>query len=122
MKEEELKEQKIAKIIDPLGVTHRVNEMERIHDGPFLLDLWIVVVEKAQNLLFDLNAVMIEWEECPVVVKIALTKSSGELNKILNLLIPIRNLLCKFENSWDTQPIGIRCNNEVHCSLLQHIA
>ena len=49
MKEEELKEQKIAKIIDPLEVMHRVGEVERIHDGPFLLDLQIVVVEKAQN-------------------------------------------------------------------------
>ena len=60
IKEDELKERKIAKIIDPLGVMHRVSDVERIHDGPFLLDLQIVVVEKAQNLLLDLHDVMIE--------------------------------------------------------------
>ena len=60
MKEGELEERKMAKITDPLGVMHRVSEVERIHDGPFLLDLQIVVVEKAQNLLLDLHAVRIE--------------------------------------------------------------
>ena len=99
-----------------------VSEVKRIHNGSFLLDLQIVVVEKAQNLPIDLHAIMIEWEECSVVVKIALTKANGELDKVLNLLIPIRNLLCKFENSWDTQTIGILCNNEVHCSLVEHLA
>ena len=49
----------------------RVNEVERIHDGPFLLDLRIVVVEKAQNLLLDSHAVGIEYKQCPVVMKIA---------------------------------------------------
>jgi hypothetical protein len=60
MKEGELKDMKRAKITDPLGVMHRVNEMERIHDGPFLLGLQIVVVEKAQNLLLDLHIVRIK--------------------------------------------------------------
>jgi len=41
----------------PLGVVHRVSEVERIDDGPFLLDFQIVVVEKAQDLLLDLHAV-----------------------------------------------------------------
>ena len=60
MKEGELEERKMAKFNSPLGVMHRVSEVERIHDGPFLLDLQIVVVEKAQNLLLDLHAVRIE--------------------------------------------------------------
>jgi len=60
MKEGELKNMKMAKITDPLGVMHRVSEMERIHDGPFLLGLQIVVVEKAQNLLLDLHIVRIK--------------------------------------------------------------
>ena len=38
----------------------RVGEVERIHDGPFLLDLQVVVVEKTQDLLLDLHAVRIE--------------------------------------------------------------
>ena len=38
---------------------HRVSEVERIHDGPFLLGLQIVVVEKAQNLI-DLHIVRIK--------------------------------------------------------------
>jgi hypothetical protein len=50
----------MAKIIDPLGVMPMVSEVERIHDGPFLLDLQIVVVEKAQNLFLDLHAVKIK--------------------------------------------------------------
>ena len=29
----------MAKITDPFGVMHRVSEVERIHDGPFLLGL-----------------------------------------------------------------------------------
>jgi hypothetical protein len=45
---------------DPLGVMHRVREVERIHDGPFLLYLQIVVVEKAQDLLLDLHAVRVK--------------------------------------------------------------
>ena len=50
-----------------------MSEVERIHDGPFLLDLQIVVVEVAQDLLLDLHAVRNKKEECSVVVKIALT-------------------------------------------------
>ena len=46
MKEGELEKRKMAKNTDPLGVMHKVKEVERIHDGPFLLDLRIVVVEK----------------------------------------------------------------------------
>ena len=49
MKEEELEERKMAKITDLLGVMHMMSEVERIQDGSFLLDLQIVVVEKAQN-------------------------------------------------------------------------
>ena len=60
MKEGELKREKWAKITNPLGVMDRVSEVERINDGPFLLDLQIVVVEKAQDLLLDLHAVKIE--------------------------------------------------------------
>jgi hypothetical protein len=60
MKEENLKRGKMAKITDPLGVMPMVSEVERIHDGPFLLDLQIVVVEKAQNLFLDLHAVKIK--------------------------------------------------------------
>jgi len=55
-----LKRGKIANIIDPLGVMHMVSEVERIHNGPFLLDLQIVVVEKTQDLLLDLHAVKIK--------------------------------------------------------------
>jgi hypothetical protein len=44
MKEKELEEREIATITDPLGVIYRVSEVERINDGPFLLDLQIVVV------------------------------------------------------------------------------
>ena len=39
---------------------HKVSEVERIHDGPFLLGLQIVVVEKTQNLLLDLHIIMIK--------------------------------------------------------------
>jgi hypothetical protein len=46
----------MTRIIDPLRGMHRVSEVERIDDGPFLLDLKIVVVEKAQDLLLDLHA------------------------------------------------------------------
>jgi hypothetical protein len=53
MKQGELEERKMAQITDPFGVMNRVSEVERIHDGPFFLDLEIVVVEKAQDLLFD---------------------------------------------------------------------
>jgi hypothetical protein len=42
-----LKRENWAKITDPLEVMYRVSEVERIHDGPFFLDLQIVVVEKA---------------------------------------------------------------------------
>ena len=55
-----MKRGKWAKITDPLGVMHRVSEVERIHDGSFLLDLQIVVVEKAQNFLLDLRTVRIK--------------------------------------------------------------
>jgi hypothetical protein len=47
----------LIRITDPLRVMHRVSEVERIDDSPFLLDLKIVVVEKAQDLLLDLHAV-----------------------------------------------------------------
>jgi hypothetical protein len=50
----------LAKITDPLGVMHRVSEVERINDGPILLDIQIVVVEKTQNLFFDLHVVKIK--------------------------------------------------------------
>jgi hypothetical protein len=39
---------------------HMVSEVERIHNGSFLLDLQIVVVEKTQDLLLDLHAVKIK--------------------------------------------------------------
>jgi hypothetical protein len=39
---------------------HRMSEVERIHDGPFLLDLQIVVVEIAQDILLDLHAIRIK--------------------------------------------------------------
>jgi len=38
----------------------RVSEVEAIHDGPLLLNLKIIVVEKAKDLLLDLNAIRIE--------------------------------------------------------------
>ena len=38
----------------------RMSEVERIYDGPFLLDLQVVVVEKAQDLFLDLHAIRIE--------------------------------------------------------------
>ena len=60
MNEGELEDRKIAKIIDPLRVMYRVSEVEGIHDGPFLLDLQIIVVEKAQDLLLDLHVVRIK--------------------------------------------------------------
>jgi hypothetical protein len=55
-------------------------------------------------------------------VKIALTETNGELDKLLNLLIPIWNLPWEFRNSWDRQTIRILCNDEVHRSLMQHLA
>ncbi len=57
---EKLKIGNCVKITYPLGVMDRVCEVERIDDGPFFFDLQIVVVEKAQDLLLDLNAVRIE--------------------------------------------------------------
>jgi hypothetical protein len=48
------------KITDPLRVMHRVNEVERINDGPFLLNFQTVVVEKTQDLLLDLHVVWIK--------------------------------------------------------------
>jgi hypothetical protein len=50
----------MAKFTDPLRVMIRVSEVERINDGPFLLDLHVVVVEEAQDLLLDLHAVRIK--------------------------------------------------------------
>jgi hypothetical protein len=50
----------MVKITNPLRVMHRVSEVETINDGPFLLDLKIVVVEKAQDLLLDLHVVRIK--------------------------------------------------------------
>jgi hypothetical protein len=44
----------------PLRILNRVSEVERIHDGPFLLHLQIVVVEKAQNLFLDLHAIRVK--------------------------------------------------------------
>ena len=55
-----MKREKWAKITNPLGVMDMVSEVERINDGPFFLDLQIVVVEKAQDLLLDLHAVRIK--------------------------------------------------------------
>ena len=55
-------------------------------------------------------------------MKIALTKTNGELDKVLNLLIPIWNLPREFRNSWDRQTIRILCNDEVHRSFMQHLA
>jgi hypothetical protein len=55
-------------------------------------------------------------------VKIALTKTNGELDKVLNLLIPSWNLPREFRNSWDRQTIRILCNDEVHRSLMQQLA
>ena len=101
---------------------HRVSEVERINDGPFLLHLQVVVVEKTQNFLLDLHVVRIEKEESTVVVKIALTEANREFDKVLNLLIPIWNLSWEFRNSWDRQTIWILCNNEVHRRLLLHLA
>jgi hypothetical protein len=57
VKDGELEKRKIAEIIDPLRVMYRMSEMERIHDGPFLLHLQIVVVEKTQDLHLDLHVV-----------------------------------------------------------------
>ena len=107
---------------DPLGVVHRVSEVERIEDGPFLLDLQIVVVEKAQDLLLDLHNVRNKQEQCPVVVKVALTEANSELDKVLNLLIPSWNFRWEFRNTQDRLTIGILCNNEVHRNLLDHLA
>ena len=96
-----LEERKKAKITDPFGVMDRMSEVERINNGPFLFDLKIVVVEKAQDLFLDVHAVRIKKEQCSVVVKIALTKANGELDKVLNLLVPTWNLPWEFRNSWD---------------------
>ena len=60
MNEVELEEWENATITHPLQGMHRVSEVERINDGQFLLDLQVVVVEKAQNLLLDLHAVRIK--------------------------------------------------------------
>jgi hypothetical protein len=57
MKEREIKERKMIRYTDSLGVVHRVSEVERINDGLFLLDLEIVVIEIAQDLLLDLHVV-----------------------------------------------------------------
>ena len=57
LKEWEIKERKMIRDTDPLGIMHRVSEVKRIDDGPFLLDLEIVVIEVAQDLLLDLDAV-----------------------------------------------------------------
>ena len=57
---ENLKRGKNAKITNPFRVMDRVSEVERIDDGPFLLDLQIVVVEEAEHLLLDLHAIKIE--------------------------------------------------------------
>jgi hypothetical protein len=72
-----------------------VSEVEGIDDGPFLLELEIVVVEKAQDLL-DLHAVRNKKEQCPIVVKVALTEANSELYKVLHLLIPTWNVLWEF--------------------------
>ena len=37
-----------------------MSEVEKINNGPFLLDLQIVVVEKTQDLLLDLHVVRLE--------------------------------------------------------------
>jgi hypothetical protein len=60
MREVELEGSKMANITDPLRVMQRMSEVEEIHDGPFLLDLKIVVVEKAQDLFLDLHAIRIK--------------------------------------------------------------
>ena len=60
MKEGEIEERKMAQITDPLEVLNRVSEVEGIHDGPFLLDFKIVIVEKALDFLLDLHAVKIK--------------------------------------------------------------
>ena len=88
-------------IIDPLRGLQRVSEVERINNGPFLLHLQVVVVEKTQNLLLNLHAVRVKYEESTVIVKITLTEANGELDKVLNLLIPIWDLTWEFRNSWD---------------------
>ena len=112
----------MAKITDPLRVMHRVSEVERIHDSPFLLDLQIGVVEKAQDLLLDLHVVRIKNDQGPVVVKGSLTKANGQLDKVLSLLIPTWNLSWEFGNSRDRQTIAIFYNNEVYCSLMRYLA
>ena len=112
----------MANFTDPLRVMHRVSEVQRIHDCPLLFDFQVVVVEKAQDFLLDLHAVRIKEEQCPIIMKVPLTKTNGELDKVLNLLIPTWNLSRDIGNSWNWQTIGILCNNEVHCSLLNHLA
>jgi hypothetical protein len=57
---QDLKKEKNAKITNPLRGMDRVSEVEAIHDGPLLLNLKIVVVEKAKDLLLDLHAIRIE--------------------------------------------------------------
>jgi len=99
-----------------------VSEVERIDDGPFLLDLQVVVVEEAQDLLLDLHTVRIKKERCTAVVKVGLTKDNGELDEVMKLFIPSWNLIRGFGNTWDRQAIGILSNNEVDCSLLDHLA
>ena len=91
----------MAEKTNPLGVMDRVSEVERIDDCPFLLDLEVVVIKEAQDLLLDVHTVRIEKEQCTVIVKIPLTEAYGELHKVLNLFIPKWNLPREFRNSWD---------------------
>jgi hypothetical protein len=69
-----------------------------------------------------LHTIRIKKEQCTVVVKVALTKTNGELDEVINLFIPSWNLIRGFGNAWDRQAIGILCNNEVDCNLLDHLA
>jgi hypothetical protein len=39
MKDKKLLKRKKTKITDPLGIMHRISEVERVNDGPFLIDL-----------------------------------------------------------------------------------
>jgi hypothetical protein len=42
-----LRRREYAKMTDPLERVNMVSEVERIHDSPFLLNLQIVIIEKA---------------------------------------------------------------------------
>jgi hypothetical protein len=55
-------------------------------------------------------------------MKVALAKTNCELDEVLNFLIPTWNLPGEFGHTGDRQTIRKLCNNEVHCSLLQHLA